>query len=423
MRLPADLFLAFRYLKPKRTFVSVITLLSVMGPVLGVAVLIVVNAVMTGFDRDIRKSIMDMQAHIQIFPVFENSIEEPGKALELLEGMGVEASPLIEGTVLVQVRDMISPKVLKGIAPETEKKVSEVANRIVKGRYDLEEGEALVGDRMASQLGLGLGSTLLMHSPARLTQNVKWKDDGTVDVSSPDELYLPEQVEIVGIYSMGVADFDDNIIFVHIEQAADLYGYDWGSATSIQCKVPDPLEMGDIPDRIEDSLPGMQCVTWQERNRMLFGTLRVEKNLMTFLMAFIVLVASFSIASTLITVVVQKTREIGVMKAVGMSGFTIARVFLFQGVIIGFLGTSIGSALGILIVVFRDGIADLLSWIMGHDVFPPELYHLRRIPALITAGDMTLILLMSLAICIFAAIVPAIYASLREPAKSLQEEA
>ncbi len=423
MRLPADLFLAFRYLRPKRTFVSVITLLSVLGPVLGVAVLIVVNAVMTGFDRDIRKSIMDMQAHIQIFPVFKNSIEEPGKVLELLGGMGVEASPLIEGTVLVQVRDMISPKVLKGIAPETEKKVSEVANRIVQGRYELEEGEALVGDRMASQLGLGLGSTLLMHSPARLTPHVKWKDDGTVDVSSPDELYLPEQVVIVGIYSMGVADFDDNIIFVHIEQAADLYGYDWGSATSIQCKVPDPLEMGDIPRRIEDGLPGMQCVTWQERNRMLFGTLRVEKNLMTFLMAFIVLVASFSIASTLITVVVQKTREIGVMKAVGMSGFTIARVFLFQGVIIGFLGTSIGSALGILIVVFRDGIADLLSWIMGHDVFPPELYHLRRIPALITAGDMTLILLMSLAICIFAAIIPAIYASLREPAKSLQEEA
>ena len=99
------------------------------------------------------------------------------------------------------------------------------------------------------------------------------------------------------------------------------------------------------------------------------------------------------------------------------------KIILFQGVIIGFLGTSIGSALGILIVVFRDGIADLLSWIMGHDVFPPELYHLRRIPALITAGDMTLILLMSLAICIFAAIIPAIYASLREPAKSLQEEA
>ena len=422
MRLPADIFLALRYLRPKRTFVSVITLLSILGPVLGVAVLLIVTGVMSGFDKDIRQGIMDLQAHIQIYPIWKKTMEKPEAMCAKLKEMGVAASPLIEGSVLVQVHENIAPKIVRGVAPETEHLVSTIDQSILAGTHHLKEGEALVGDRMASQMGLTLGSVILLHSPARLTQNVKWKDDGTVDVSAPDELYLPEQVKIVGLYSLGVSDFDDNIIFMHIEQAADLYGYEWGEATSIQCKVKDPLNMGDLPERIADALDDVQCVTWQERNRLLFGTLRVEKNLMTFLMAFIVLVASFSIAATLITVVVQKTREIGVMKAVGMSSWMIARVFLFQGGVIGLIGTTIGTILGLLVIIFRETIADILSWIMGHDVFPAELYHLRKIPAHLTPGDLLFIVSLSLAICIFATIVPAIYASCKKPAKALQED-
>lgn len=423
MRLTADLFLALRYLKPKRTFVSVITLLSIMGPILGVAVLIIVSSVMAGFDKDIKKGIMDLQAHAQIFPLASKVIDKPADMIEKITAAGIAAAPLIENSVLVQVNTNISPKILRGIDPKLEKNVSKVSERIVMGRFELREGEALVGDRLAGQLGLYLGATMLLHSPARLTQNVRWKDDGTVDVSAPDEVYLPEQVRIVGIYSMGVADYDDNIIFVHIDQAADLYGYDWDCASCVQCTVDDPMNMNPVKDKLQGLFPSMEVVTWEERNALLFGTLKVEKNLMTFLMAFIVLVASFSIAATLITVVVQKTREIGVMKAVGMSAPMIARVFLFQGGIIGVVGTALGTVLGLLVIFFRDRIADVLSFIMGHEVFPAELYHLTKIPALVTAGDLTFILILSLAICVFAAIIPAIYASCKEPAKSLQEEA
>ena len=243
-----------------------------------------------------------------------------------------------------------------------------------------------------------------------------------MDVSQPDEIYLPEEVRIVGIFSMGVADFDDNIIFLTLDQAADLYGQEWDTANCIQCKVKDPMAVDAEKARLQEVLPDMELMTWKERNQLLFGTLRVEKNLMTFLMAFIVLVASFSIAATLITGVVQKTREIGVMKAVGMSWKLIARVFLLQGAIIGFLGTFFGTLLGVLVITFRDRIADLLSFLMGHDVFPAELYHLRRIPALLTWGDLSFIIVLSLAICIFASVVPALYASGLAPAKALQEE-
>jgi len=180
--------------------------------------------------------------------------------------------------------------------------------------------------------------------------------------------------------------------------------------------------MDALVQTLREALLPADVVTWQERNQLLFGTLRVEKNLMSFLMAFIVLVASFSIAATLITVVVQKTREIGVLKAVGMSRWLIARIFLLQGAVIGVIGTSLGTALGLLVMACRNQIAALLSAIMGHDVFPAELYHLTQIPALTTAADLGRIVALSLSICVLAALVPALYASAMAPAKALQDD-
>ncbi|HPY90603.1 MAG TPA: FtsX-like permease family protein, partial [Lentisphaeria bacterium] len=330
--------------------------------------------------------------------------------------------PLIEGSALLQIRDSILPKIVRGIDPEQERKVTGLADAMIRGRYELRDGEALIGDRLAFSLGLSIGDAVLIHSPARLTSNVKWHDDGKVDVTAPDEVYLPEEVKIAGIFSMGVADFDDNIIFLTLDQAAELFGYDWGAASCVQGKVADPLNMDEITRKIKEALPGAMVVTWQERNQLLFGTLRVEKNLMTFLMAFIVLVASFSIAATLITVVVQKTREIGVMKAVGMSRFLIARIFLLQGGIIGVIGTVAGTLLGLLVIALRNQIAGLLSLAMGHDVFPAELYHLTRIPALLTADDLVRTVILAIVICVLAALVPALYASALAPARALQEE-
>lgn len=422
MRLPADFFLALRYLRPKRTFVSVITLLSILGPTLGVAILLIVSSVMAGFDRDIRRGIMNMQAHLQVYPRYEAVIGDPAAMMAALREHGVTSSPLIEGSALIQLRQSIQPKMLRGIVPALEKEVSNVAAKGFIGRFDIRDGEAIIGQRLAMQLGLRIGDQMLIHSPARLTQNVTWKDDGQVDISQPDEIYLPEEVHVVGLFSTGVADFDDNVIFVTLDQAAELFGYEWGAATCVQGKVADPMRMDALVQTLREALYPADVVTWQERNQLLFGTLRVEKNLMSFLMAFIVLVASFSIAATLITVVVQKTREIGVLKAVGMSRWLIARIFLLQGAVIGVIGTSLGTALGLLVMACRNQIAALLSAIMGHDVFPAELYHLTQIPALTTPADLGRIVALSLSICVLAALVPALYASAMAPAKALQDD-
>ena len=436
MHLPLDIFLALRYLRPKRTFVSFITLLSILGPTLGVAILLIVNSIMAGFGKDIQENIMSWQAHLNVFPNMKSTMDDPEKIIEILEKHGVKASPLIQDSALIQVKastlsgeteQVIQPKVVYGIDPAREGEVTGIKGAMIYGKFDIEEGEALVGDRLANAVGLRIGSSFLIHSPARLTQNVKWDKDGQVHVGQPDEVYLPEEVKVVGIFSMGFAEFDENVIFVRRDQAADLFGYDWGTATSVQGKVPDPMQMDKLMQELNSSinepnrLRRFKIVTWKERNQMLFSTLQVEKKLMAFLMTFILLVASFSIAATLITVVVQKTREIGTLKAVGVSSWTVARIFMFQGAAIGVFGTTFGITLGLLVIHYRNAIAAILSKIMGHDVFPPELYHLNHLPALWTASDLVTVSILSMTVCILAALIPAIFASALPPAKSLQD--
>lgn len=427
MRLPLDIFLALRYLRPKRTFVSVISLLSVLGPMLGVAILIIVSGVMAGFDHDIRNGIMNMSAHLTVYPRNEQGyFTNPDQLLEQLtdEGTawGVRGTPVIEGTALIQLEGTVYPKLVRGIRPESEDNVTKIQKNFSEEGHLLAEGEAAIGDRLARSLGLRLGDEFLIHSPARLTQNIHWKDDGKVDVREPDELYLPEECRIATFYNMGISDYDDNVVVLHIDQAADLFGLDWGDATSIQVAVDDPMNVASLAALLREKHPECQFVTWQEQNELLFNTLQSEKSLMTFLMAFIILVASFAIAATLITVVVQKTREIGILKAVGVSSWAIARIFLMQGFIIGVIGTVLGTTAGLLILHFRNGIAHLLSAIMGVDVFPPELYHLTSIPALTTPEDLGMAVAMSLAICMAAATIPALYAAAASPAKSLKTE-
>jgi len=444
MQLTADLLLALRYLRPKRTFISVITLLSVIGPMLGVAILIIVTSVMSGFDHDIREGILSMQGHVYVRPYYRGQvIENPDVLVKKMADLGIQAAPVIEGKVMIQVGKEPDFKIARGIVPELEKRVINlVGNSRFLGRFDLKEGEVLIGDAMARNLGLKLGDHLLLHAPQRLIGNIKWGDNGEVKVTEPDEVYLPEEVTVVGIFNFGVQDFDDTFVFLQIDQAADLFGYEWGTAMSIHGSVADPFQMDGTLAALREKLPlqrirvpkadgtgyeerlepKYEVQSWKEVNAMLFSTLRVEKTLMVFLLTFIVLVASFGITGTLITLAVQKTREIGIMKAMGMSRWLVARIFLLLGTVIGTLGTTLGTILGLLVIRHRVKVANVLEWLMHADVFPADLYHLRAIPGRAMAGDVSLIVALSIFICILASLVPALYASALSPARALRED-
>jgi lipoprotein-releasing system permease protein len=408
MALPFSLFLALKYLKPKRTFLSVVTVISVLGVLLGVAVLIIVLSVMSGFDEMWRDKILGFNAHLTVSSM--GVMREPDEvAARIREVEGVTGSaPFVQGLVFLQYGDRVFTPVLRGVAPEQERQVSRIPDHMVSGRFSVEDDEIVIGRDLALRLGVAVGDRLLVYSPRSFT--------------SPDELRLPEELTVSGIFEVGMWDFDMGYVLTSLDSARELYGLERG-VHGVQVMTRNPYRASSIADELRGRLgPFYEVETWMQQNRQLFAALRVEKNMMFFLLIFITVVAAFGITNTLITVTVQKTREIGLLKAVGFGSGSIMRVFFWQGWIAGFLGTVSGIAVGLTILHFRN---DLLRWMSRQfnlELFPKELYHLSEIPASTSLTDIVLIAVTVMVICTLAGIVPAYRAARLDPAKALRYE-
>jgi lipoprotein-releasing system permease protein len=344
--------------------------------------------------------------------------------LAALAAAGIPASPVVTGPVPIQIagRDLLDVKLVRGIDPVREPGVSDLKKKIIEGRFEIEESEVLISSQLQFQLGVGVGDTIILHAPAKLSRMVKLDEDGSGEVRSSQEVYVPEEVTIAGIFNLGMYRFDISTIIVHIEKADELFGLEWGAAHHVQLRTEDPFAMEAVQQQLEEipELAGLRVLTWQEANQTLFGALAVEKNMMFFLLFFITVVAAFGIATTLITVVVQKTREIGVLKALGASPRSILAIFLLQGAIVGTLGTLGGTALGLTVIRYREAVRKMLESVFGLEVFPAQLYQLTGIPALVHPIDVVLVVLSALVICLLAALVPAGYAAQMAPAHALR---
>jgi lipoprotein-releasing system permease protein len=408
MNLPFSLFLALKYLKPKRTFVSVITVISILGVMLGVAVLIIVLSVMSGFDHMWRDKILSFNAHITISGY--GPIDAPEELLtEIAAVEGVTgAAPYVEGLVFLQHRNQIYTPLLRGIDPDYELAVSRVPEHLVAGDFDIVFGEMVIGRDLALQMGVQVGDRILVYSPQSFV--------------SPDQLRLPEELTVTGIYELGMWDFDMGYTLTSLGMARDLYGMEQG-VHGIQVMTEDPYRVQAVADRLQTLLGSdVRVRTWMEMNRQLFAALRVEKNMMFFLLIFITIVAAFGITNTLITLTVQKTREIGLLKALGYSSGSVMRVFFWQGWIEGVIGTAAGIGLGLTVLKYRNDLMNALSERFGWELFPKELYHLSEIPASTSTADLVLISVSVLVICTLAGVVPAYRAASLDPARALRNE-
>lgn len=408
MNYPFSLFLALKYLKPKRTFVSVITIISVIGVMLGVAVLIIVLSVMSGFDHMWRDKILSFNAHITLTGY--GAIDAPDELIERIESVdGVNgAAPYVEGLVFLQHQDRIYTPLLRGIDPAYEVRVSRVPEHIVAGTFDIVYEEIVLGRDLAAQMGVRVGDTILVYSPQSFV--------------SPDEIRLPEELVVSGIYELGMWDFDMGYTLTSIGMARELYGMEQG-VHGVQIMTDDPYRAHLVAERLKADLgPNYEVRTWMELNRQLFAALRVEKNMMFFLLIFITIVAAFGITNTLITLTVQKTREIGLLKSLGFSSGSIMRVFYWQGWIQGVLGTALGIVMGLTILAYRNDLMYWLSEQFGWELFPKELYHLSEIPASTSPVDLVLIAVSVMVICTLAGLVPAYRAASLDPARALRNE-
>lgn len=421
-----SLFLALRYLKPKRTFLSTITLVSILGVTLGIMVLILVISVMTGFEQELRRKVIGFDAHLVVTNggVMENW-EETAAACTANPGVTV-AAPFVQGPVIVQAGNRRMAPKIRGIDPALEDRIANIGNFIVEGDYDLDGPKTVLGSELARELGVGTGDIVTIFSPGNfdgiLEELERLEASGEAVNPSLRELILPTELEVAGIFESGRYLYDSEFLLVPLHIGQELYNLG-GGAHGLALRTSDPYKAPEIRGELESRLaPGHWAMTWIDMNRQLFDAIRMERHVMFFLLMFIILVAAFGIMNTLITVTVQKTREIGVMKALGARTGQIIGVFLAQGMVVGVFGTIAGLALGISTVQYRNEVSRFLSSVLGVEIFPASVYQFTEIPAEIVTSDVVLICVSAFAICSLAALIPAWFAARLDPVKALRHE-
>ena len=407
---PFPLFLAARYLRPKRSFSSVIPVVTVLGVMLGVAILMIVLAVMTGFGDVWRDRILSFSPHVVVQGRY-GDIPDADALCDRLEGMpGVQsACPAIAFPAMLRADrggDPVTVTVL-GVDPDRRSVVANAAGKIVAGAYDVREDRAIVGRELAWRLGARPGSRFLCYSPLNL--------------KSADELYFPEELEISGVFDMGLAKFDDGLVVCSLGMARDLMGMD-GGARMVQVQVADPNRAWETAAAIDETFAPMTVSsTWMDQDRVLFNALRTEKTMMFVLLAFIAIVAAFCVTNTLIVITIQKTKEIGLMKALGFSGSQIKSAFVLHGLAQCVLGELLGLGLGWLVLHnLQRLVRTLARW--GWDVFPEAVYGLPELPWRVVPSDVAAVVGIVFVFCLAASFLPAWLASRLDPVKAINQE-
>lgn len=429
MKTPFSLFLALRYLQPKRTFVSVITLISVLGVTLGITVLILVISVMTGFERELRTKVLGFDAHITVRNQF-GVLTDWQPLLKQIRATPniVAAAPFVQGPVIVEFQNQRITPEIRGIDPAQESKVIPEfkAHFIKDGAFDLSGDSAVIGIDMARDLRVNVGDKITVYSPGNISQMleaIKSAEKNPEKLESLKSLILPVELTVTGIFESGRYAYDSSCVLVPLHVGQELYGLmDDDALTGISVRTTEPNRVDPVKDALDQlGPPGVYSQSWIDNNHSLFEAIAMERNVMFFLLMFIVVVAAFGIMNTLITVTVQKTREIGIMKALGATTSQIVWVFLGQGMIVGFFGNLTGLALGMTLITYRNEFKDWLASRLGIEVFPASVYQFSKIPAEVIPRDVAIICISAFIVCALAALIPAFAASKLDPLKALRQ--
>jgi len=419
MKLPFSLFLAFKYLKPKRSMVSVITLLTMLGIMLGVAVLIVVLSVMTGFDDVHKEHMIKLDSHVQITATGGASFM-PEPVIAVLDEMPeiTAIAPAVEGFVMMTRQGEAVTAILRGIDPDREKKISDVASYLVAGSSVLDDETVVIGDRLAMNLGVWVGDTLTVYSPQCFV--------------SEDELRLPAELTVSGIFSVGMYDVDSQFMVASLPTARDVFSME-GGVQSLRIMTKDPYQAEATAMKIDRLLAEaaegadlswfryLRTRTWMEIHEDLLSTLKVEKDMMFILLCGISLVATMSVTNTLITLCVQKTHEIGLLKALGFSSRKVVGIFFFLGFIQGVLGCGFGVGMGVWVSANLDTVLGFLRK-FNPGLMSAQFYQFSEMPSRTTLPDVMSVCVIVMIFSTLAGVLPAMRAARMEPVDALRYE-
>lgn len=447
-------FVAARYLKPKRTFVSIITVISILGVALGVWLLAVVIAVFTGYGERIKESVLGAQPHLVLNTggIIGNWPEAYEKVKEV-EGV-TSVTPFVSGQVIMQATTergtFRQAPTIRGILPPEGEELKRLGKQIARkkdpnlpfdtketlprGEFDVSDFySAVIGNRLADANGLKVGDTILLYSPSdfdslldSLDQVEESESEETrkKGIEEIRELTAPQELTITGIFSSGHWESDANLVFVHLETAQILYNFDLEECHGIAVRTNDGFQANAFKEKIYSVLPQQyHILTWMEMNKLIFDAVAAERQAMYLILFMIMIVSGFCIMNTMITVTFQKRSEIGLMKALGAREGQVAWVFLFQGILVGFIGVVAGLVIAQITLYFRNDMAGYIGRTFGVDIFSAEIYKVDGgLPAEQTMQDLVIISTGAFAACIVASVIPAMIAASLQPAKALRSE-
>ncbi len=408
---PWYLYSAIKQLFPSKRFFSFFSFMSIIGVTLGVAVLIVVQTVMNGFGERIRSTIVATTGEVRIE---SNGIiyNWPEIRSQLLIRDDIEAvAPYAQGIVMLQHSDRPAFPFIRGVEPDAERGVVRLDDYIVMGSLDdLDDSSVILSEGLAHALGAHPGAVVELYTPL-LLERLK-----------ADEVLLPMEMEVAGIFRTGWNEIDNNSMLVTLRVMQELYGLEDG-VHGLTLK----LAGGADPDRItrllnESLQPPLRAYSWLDSQRDFLFILQLEKTMISFIIIFIILVASFSIAIALMMTVIRKTREIGLLVAMGARPREVALGFCFQGLVIGLVGTALGCLFAVLAIHYRNAVVLAFAQLTQSEAAIMRFYQFADIPAHYMARDFIVVTVFALLISTSAGLIPAWRAARLKPAEALRSE-
>lgn len=412
---PYELFIGLRYLRAKRRngFISVISLISMLGIAVGVMALITVLSVMNGFEEELRSRILSMTSHATVTGAGDR-LSGWKEVIEVAEEHPdvVGAAPYVEAEGMLSNAGKLSGAAIRGVLPQEEVQVSDLHTKMLRGNMaDLEAGEyrIVLGRYLAYSLGAQVGDKIVLLisegnvTPAGIVPRMR-------------------RFTVTGIFEAGMYEYDRTLAYIHLDDARRLFNLD-DQVTGVRLQLTDMFESRRVVRELVDHLDGTYYLSdWTRKHANFFRAIATEKTVMFVILTLIVAVAAFNIISTLVMVVTDKQADIAILRTLGAAPRSIMAMFMVQGTFIGVLGTAIGVTLGVLLSLNVENIVPALERLLQRDLLPDDVYYISDLPSKMEISDVSTVAIVAFSLSVLAGIYPAWRAARTQPAEALRYE-